>query len=77
MLEAINALPALLMNSSYSRKFESEADDYAIALCKNWTYPLTILASRETVALSLRRGRIKYLQSHPPTDERILKTRYP
>ncbi len=79
MLEAINALPALLMNSSYSRKFESEADDYAIALLQELDispHHLGKALERLSHYHSEEEG-IKYLQSHPPTDERILKTRYP
>lgn len=79
MLEAINALPALLMNSSYSRKFESEADDYAIALLQELDispHHLGKALERLSHYHSEEEG-IKYLQSHPPIDERILKTRYP
>ena len=35
LLEALNTLPAFLMNNSYSREFENEADEYAIQLLKD------------------------------------------
>ena len=77
MLEAINALPALLMNSSYSREFESEADDYAIRLMLELNIPTYYLgnALEHLSRYHSSDGGIKYLSSHPPTEERILKTK--
>ncbi len=76
LLEAINALPALLMNSAYSREFESEADDYAI-----WLLQEAGISPRH-LGKALRRlthdhggeEGLNYLSSHPPTEERIRKT---
>ena len=77
MLEAINALPALLMNSSYSREFESEADDYAIRLMLELNIPTYYLgnALEHLSQYHSSDEGIKYLSSHPPTEERILKTK--
>ena len=77
LLEAINALPALLMNSSYSREFESEADDYAIRLMLELNIPTYYLgnALEHLSHYHSSDEGIKYLSSHPPTEERILKTK--
>lgn len=77
VLELTNALPALLMSSSYSRKFESEADDFAIALLKKLEIPAHHLGDAlEKLSHSHSEGgAIKYLQTHPPTEERIRKSR--
>lgn len=77
LLDALNALPALLMNSSYSREFETEADDYAIHLLKQLQISPEHLGNALT-SLSHYHSEeegIKYLQTHPPTKERILKTK--
>lgn len=77
VLELTNALPALLMSSSYSRKFESEADDFAIALLKKLKIPAYHLGDAlEKLSHSHSEADgIKYLQTHPPTEERIRKSR--
>ena len=79
LLDALNALPAMLMNSSYSREFESEADDYAINLLKQLQISPEHLGNA-LASLSHYHSEeegIKYLQTHPPTKERILKTQNP
>lgn len=77
LLDALNALPALLMNSSYSREFETEADDYAIHMLKQLQISPEHLGNA-LANLSYYHSEeegIKYLQTHPPTKERILKTK--
>jgi Zn-dependent protease with chaperone function len=71
------ALPSMLLQSSYSREFETEADDYAFALLKrNGVSPQVFAdmlrrleASDPRVANDGDVGR--YLSSHPATEERI------
>lgn len=77
VLELTNALPVLLMSSSYSREFESEADDFAIALLKRLKIPAYHLGDAlEKLSHSHSEGdAIKYLHTHPPTEERIRKSR--
>ena len=79
LLEALNTLPAFLMNNSYSREFENEADEYAIQLLKDLGISPTHLGSA-LASLSHYHSEeegIKYLQTHPPTKERILRTKEP
>jgi len=71
------ALPSMLLQSSYSREFEIEADDYAFALLRRKG------VSPQVFADMLRRlevaepqgeseGRVgRYLASHPAMEERI------
>jgi len=71
------ALPSMLLQSSYSREFETEADDYAFALLKrNGVSPQVFAdmlrrleASEPRVARDA--GVARYLASHPATEERI------
>ena len=71
------ALPSMLLQSSYSREFETEADNYAFALLKrNGVSPQVFAdmlrrleASEPRVANEGGVGR--YLASHPATAERI------
>jgi predicted Zn-dependent protease len=71
------ALPSMLLQSSYSREFETEADDYAFVLLKrNGVSPQVFAdmlrrleASEPRVANDGGVGR--YLASHPATEERI------
>lgn len=71
------ALPSALVNARYSREFEVEADDYAIALlAKNGRSPqafadvLRRFANDERTA-GPRDPLWRYLSSHPALDERI------
>ena len=79
VLELANTLPALLMSSSYSREFEREADDFAIALLKKHKIPAYHLGDAlEKLSHSHSHSEgdvIKYLHTHPPTEERIRKAR--
>lgn len=71
------ALPAVLLRTSYSRQFETEADDYAFAMLKRHG------ESPQAFADVLRRlGKLdraneeshslrQYLSTHPATEERI------
>jgi Zn-dependent protease with chaperone function len=77
LLETLNALPAFLMNNSYSREFENEADEYAIQLLKDLGISPRHLGNA-LASLSHYHSEeegIKYLQTHPPTKERILRTK--
>ena len=79
LLETLNALPAFLMNNSYSREFENEADEYAIQLLKDLGISPRHLGNA-LASLSHYHSEeegIKYLQTHPPTKERILRTKEP
>ena len=75
--EALNVLPAALMHNAYSREFEREADDYAIKLLREAGIPSKRLGDalhRLTEQHGGDEG-IKYFSSHPPTKERIEKTK--
>jgi predicted Zn-dependent protease len=71
------ALPSMLLQSSYSREFETEADDYAFALLRRKGVSPQVFAdmlrrleaSEPRIASGGRVGR--YLASHPATEERI------
>ncbi len=71
------ALPSLLLQSSYSREFESEADDFAFAQLKRKGVSPKAFADlmrrleREEPALRDEGGVSRYLRSHPATEERI------
>jgi Zn-dependent protease with chaperone function len=72
------ALPTLLVESKYSRDFESEADDFAIDLLQRRGIPTesfaVILLRMEQQAASA--GRIpEYLSSHPGTQVRAERAR--
>lgn len=75
-------LPTLLVETSYSRKFEREADAAAIAWMKSANIPPRLYAEllgRMQAQQSVRRGdaferksRVRnYLSTHPDTEERI------
>jgi Zn-dependent protease with chaperone function len=67
------AMPALLVNSAYSRDFEREADQYAFttlrAMGKSPRAFADVMGRLE--AASDTAGGMPYFSSHPPTSERI------
>jgi Zn-dependent protease with chaperone function len=67
-------IPTVLLQSHYSRDFESEADDYAFAaLAANGISPRVfadVMRKLQKIAPDLHGG-MAYLSSHPPSDERI------
>jgi len=71
------ALPSALMNARYSRAFELEADDYAIALlAKNGRPPQAFADvlrrfTEDEKKTGPRDPLWRYLSSHPALDERI------
>lgn len=71
------ALPTLLLESSYSRQFEADADDFAFDHLKRHGYSpqafadvMRRLQAAEKSSSSDERF-FRYLSSHPVTDERI------
>ena len=70
-------LPSALVNARYSRALESEADDYAIAqLERHGRSPGVFAQVMRRFAEKMARADsndplIRYLSSHPPTEERI------
>ena len=72
------AVPALLLQSRFSREFEAEADAHAIELLQRAGLPTGHLASMlERLESSHRAdedddgGLMDYIASHPPTRERV------
>ncbi|MGH8213858.1 MAG: M48 family metallopeptidase [Rhodanobacteraceae bacterium] len=69
-------VPAFLLNARYSREFEREADDFALAaLARADVSPAAFVRAMQALEKShpeLRGdARIRYLSSHPVTQERI------
>lgn len=75
----ISSLPIIIADSKYSRDFESEADDYALAyLLKNNISPKVFsnIMNRLTQGDKKGGGKITvpdFLRSHPTTQERVQK----
>jgi Zn-dependent protease with chaperone function len=74
----VAGVPTVLAQTRYSRRFETEADDYAFTLLKrHGQSPLAFANLMER--LSKRRGgkkeRFAFLSSHPITAERIRRAR--
>ena len=70
------AVPTLLANAAYSRDFEHEADAYALELLGRADRPPQSLAAildrvSSAAGESDSGGLSRYLQSHPPTRERL------
>ncbi len=76
------ALPGLVVESSYSRDFEREADDFALELMKRRGLPPGAFADM-LLRLEEKRGGARpsgrqlgdYLSSHPATRERVERAR--
>jgi len=72
------ALPALLVESKYSRDFEREADDFAFDYLKRRAIPtasLTAILLRMEKNTGASRNVPDYLSSHPATQERTERSR--
>jgi Zn-dependent protease with chaperone function len=68
------ALPAVLINSGYSRNFERESDEVAGKYLRNdpqKTKPLRDILERLTQSHSGSSGTPGFMSTHPGTDERI------
>jgi Zn-dependent protease with chaperone function len=71
------AVPAMLLDSRYSRSFEQEADDYAFGLLARHDISPQVFAdvmrrfARDQRTAAPRDPVLRYLSSHPPTEERI------
>jgi predicted Zn-dependent protease len=75
---AVAGLPAMLAQTKYSRKFESDADNYCFRLLKQKGYsPLSFAAIMERLAKKEKRtiGAFAYVSTHPLTTERIDRAR--
>jgi len=73
---AVAGLPAVLAQSSYSRKFESEADDFALDLLKNHGISPSSFADIMEKLDTTEIGEVfSYISTHPITSERIAKAR--
>ena len=70
-------MPTVLVQTSYSRRFETEADDYAFeSLRRHGISPrafadLMRRLRNEREAHGRGESLIRYLSTHPATDERI------
>lgn len=72
------ALPALLVQSKYSRDFEREADDFAYAYLRNHAIPsesLTAILLRIEQQIGASDHIPNYLSSHPAMQERKERSR--
>ena len=73
----VAALPGMLVAAKHSRKFESEADDFAYSWLDHHgisrRYFAAILANLRAQEQD-NGGQFNYLSSHPRTDERIAKS---
>lgn len=74
------ALPTILVESRYSRKFELEADDYAVLFLKNQHIAPTVFAQ---ILAHLQKSspesadEFSYLSTHPVMEERIKRITEP
>jgi Zn-dependent protease with chaperone function len=69
------AIPTFLLQSHYSRAFETEADDYAFAALQargiSPHYFAEVMRKFEQKYEEAKDGTMAYASSHPPTDARI------
>lgn len=69
------AIPAFLLQNHYSRDFEADADDYALAALEAHGISPTVFADVmrkfERKYPGMKDGVMAYASSHPPTDDRI------
>ncbi|MDO6526309.1 M48 family metallopeptidase [Motilimonas sp. 1_MG-2023] len=73
---SIAALPTLLLEQGYSRDFEREADDYAMAFLKQHNIPRTALMGAlnkiyQAHEIDKQASLSDYLSSHPAPKERL------
>jgi Zn-dependent protease with chaperone function len=71
------ALPTVLVNSKYSREFETEADDYARLYMRDNNMDTKAFASilERITGSEKATGLESYLSSHPGTAERVQRFR--
>ena len=73
----VATIPAALLQAHYSRQFETEADDYALALLKRHGQPPQAFADllrrmqRQVPNVASSGPLLQYLSTHPATEERI------
>ncbi len=74
---AVTGLPTLLVETKYSREFETAADEYSFSLMKQKGYsPLAFASIMERLAKTKTRpGHFSYLSTHPLTEDRIARAR--
>jgi len=73
---AVAGLPAVLAQTKYSRKFEGEADDFALKLLKQHGISPAAFAEIMEKLENIESGVFpSYLSTHPITSERIAKAR--
>jgi predicted Zn-dependent protease len=75
---AVAGLPVMLAQTKYSRRFESEADDYAFRLLKQRGYSPTAFADlmeRLSDEHPEMTGRMTWLSTHPATSQRVENAR--
>jgi Zn-dependent protease with chaperone function len=75
---AVASLPAILVQTKYSREFEAAADDFAFSLLKRNGYsPAAFASIMERLAAERHEGAsdFSYLSTHPLTAERIERAR--
>ncbi len=74
---AVAGLPALLAQAKYSRKFESDADEYSFQLLKQkGLSPEASASIMERLAREHNKeGMFVYISSHPETESRIKRAR--
>jgi len=70
------AMPTILLQTHYSRRFENEADDYAFDSLKRHHVPPLVFAALMRRLGEQREGAadgalLRYLSTHPATEERI------
>jgi hypothetical protein len=74
----VTGLPLMLAQAEYSREFEAQADDYAFALLKRHNISPNCFADlleRLEKRNKLSNTAATFLDSHPPTPERIRRAR--
>jgi predicted Zn-dependent protease len=75
---AVAGLPVMLAQTKYSRKFETEADDYAFKLLKQRGYSPNAFADlmeRLSKEHPQSRGPMTWVATHPSTSRRVDKAR--
>jgi predicted Zn-dependent protease len=75
---AVAGMPVLLAETKYSRKFETEADDYGFKLLKRRNYSPNAFASIMERLADKHKGKrhdFSFMSTHPVTEERIKRAR--
>jgi len=72
----VSGLPALVVQTKYSREFETEADDYAFGLLQRKGYsPAAFASIMERLAKNNQNPGFSFLSTHPLTAERVKRAR--